>query len=103
MRDQQNNRKYLINIMMSIQYLCKQNIILQGLTKETDNFYQLMELVEKLKPSGKALRDDKYMSPEIKNEIIEYFADAARKVIISEIRWNMFFGMSGDKNCDRNN
>ena len=61
-----------------------------------------MELVEKLKPSSKALRDDEYTSSEIQNEILEYFTDAVCKVILSEIRCNVFL-MSSDEICNRNN
>ena len=103
MKDQENNRKHLINIMLSIQYLHKQNIALQGLTKEKGNFYQLVKLIEKIKPSGKSLKADDCLSHQMQNEIIQCFADTVREVILSEIRRNAFFGMSGDETCDRNN
>ena len=73
-KNQVENRKQLLVIVLSIQLLVKQNIPFQGSTKEKGNLHQLMSLINKLTSINHTLPHE-HLCSTIQNEIMSLMGE----------------------------
>ena len=99
-KKQEYNRRYFINIILLIQYLCKQNILIQSKISEQSNLNQLMKLCNQLYSVSCELLSE-YTSWKMQDEIIKLIASDMKERNMHKIRLNRFFGVSADKAADK--
>ena len=100
------NRKIFLKILQNIQFLARQGIALRGHDDKESNFLQLFKLrrcdnhdmsnwLEK--------KGDKYLSPDIQNEVIQLMSLSILRSIASSVQGAHFFSVMADECVDVSN
>ena len=101
------NRKNLLKIIDAIQYLSRQGIALRGDGDEKDsNFNQLLAVGAKHDPEFKdwlKQKTNKYVAPDIQNELLRIMAKLVLRQLISEIKSADFVSIMADETTDASN
>ena len=99
----QENRRCLIKIIESLQYLARQGNAIQGDTDDEPNFIQLLKLRGRDEPLLlkwlERKLSDKYTSHDIQNETISIMANHIIRDVVSDIG-NGFFSIISDEYTD---
>ena len=101
----ESNRICFIKVIECLQYLARQGQIMQGDTEDESNFIQLLKLRGKDQPlllKWLEMKEDRYKSHDIQNEIIAIVANHAIRDLVSEIRGG-FFSIICDEYTDISN
>ena len=100
-----NNWQILRKILENVQFLARQGIAFQGDTDEDSNFFQLFKLRANDDANMHAWlkKQDKYLSQEIQNEMINFIALRIVSNLAEDIRKNGFFSLMADECTDVSN
>lgn len=106
MKQKEDNRKVLLKIIQNIKFLSRQGIALRGHDDTESNFTQLFKLRELDNPvltTWLKTRSDKYMSPEIQNELLEVMSLSILRSIASNLQSSTMFAVMADECVDISN
>ena len=74
-------------VLRSIIYYAKQNVLLQSMTKEVGNLYQLVKSIESM-PEVKHSLPTEYLSHQMQNEFIQLLATDVSMHILNLLKYN---------------
>lgn len=101
------NRECLLKILSNMKFLARQGLPPRGDGNETDsNFTQLMNLSAKDDPQFAEWlekKTDKYVSPNVQNELLKIMALAVLREISNTIRESSFYAIMCDECTDVSN
>ena len=101
------NRTNLVKIIEALHYLARQGIALRGHGDEKDsNFHQLVLHKAKHDPDLQkwlGRKTNKYVAPDIQNEILKVMARQILRELISPIKTTEFFSIMADETTDASN
>lgn len=103
MKEKQDARHCIINILESIKFLAIQGIPLRGYKEERSNFIQLLHLRSSDQPLLKAwMARSKYkwVSHDIINECLTLMAMSVRRKLVAEIKKQPFYAIMADETTD---
>ena len=106
MKKKEESRKVLVKIIQNIKFLSRQGTALRGHDDAESNFTQLFKLRELDNPvltTWLRTRSDKYMSPEIQNELLEVMSLSILQSIASQLQSSSMFGIMADECVDVSN
>ena len=100
------NRKILLKILQNTQFLTRQGIALQGHDEKESNFLQLFKLREcdnHDMNSWLEKKGDKYLSPDIQNELIQLMLLSILRSIARSVQGARYFAVMADECVDVSN
>ena len=101
LREQDIRRQMLLKQLSSLRFLARQGLPFHGHTETEGNFYQLMSLrANDDNHLQHWLCSQKYMSPEILNELIELMAQTILRSLLEDIKSVPFYSLIADETRD---
>ena len=100
------NRKVLLKILQNVQFLARQGIALRGHDDKESNFLQLFKLrgLDNTDMNNwLQKKGDKYLSPDIQNELIQLMSLSILRSIASSVQGAYFFTLMADECVDVSN
>ena len=94
------NRKLFLKILQNIKFLARQGIAFRGQNEAESNFTQLIKLRESDNPalsSWMKKRTNKYISPDIQNEILQLMSRSILLNIAQNIHSSNIFTIMADE------
>ena len=99
--EQQSRRSFLLKQLSSIQYLVRQGLAIRGHCDIEGNLQQLMKCrAEDIPRFQQWIKQGKYQSPEIVNELIRLMARQVLNSILNKIRTARIFALIADETRD---
>ncbi|XP_052253227.1 zinc finger MYM-type protein 1-like [Dreissena polymorpha] len=105
-KEKADNRKQLLQILRSIRFLARQGIALRGHDDDEGNFMQLLQHHGETDSSILAWLErkrDKFVAPDIQNEILQLMALRILRKVASDIKTNEFYTIMADETTDKSN
>ena len=96
----------ILKIIINVKFLARQGIALQGHNDEESNFIQLRKLcANDSKEMSRWLdkRGDKYLSPDIQNEVIQLMSSSILQEITANLQAAKYFAIMADECVDISN
>ena len=106
MQNKADARKVFVKILQNVKLLGRQGIAFLGHEDTESNFVQLFKLRELDNPvlsSWLRKRGDKYLSPQIQNEIVEVMSLSILQSIAENLRTSSVFSVMADECVDMSN